>query len=155
MVIILAVAGIGSLLTNPDPVWYGSLIKSVLNPPPWVFAPVWTLLYALLIYAAWLLGRNVGERARPDEPFGQGIRFWFVIYLFGFNLILNGVWSYLFFTEHLLGAAVIDAAALAVLAWLIAFLAWPINRRVTSIFLLYAGWLSFATILSYNLWQLN
>jgi tryptophan-rich sensory protein len=146
MVIILAAAGVGSLLTNPDPIWYDSLIKSVLNPPPWVFAPVWTLLYALLIYAAWLLGRNVSEK---------GIRFWFVVYLFGFNLILNGVWSYLFFTEHLLGAAMIDAAVLAVSAWLIAFLAWPINRRVTSIFLLYAGWLSFATVLSYNLWQLN
>jgi len=146
IVIILAAAGIGSLLTNPDPVWYGSLIKSALNPPAWVFSPVWTLLYALLIYAAWLLGRNASE---------QGIRFWFVVYLFGFNLILNGVWSYLFFTEHLLGAAMIDAVVLAVSAWLIAFLAWPINRRVTLVFLLYAGWLSFATILSYNLWQLN
>lgn len=146
MVIILAAAGIGSLFTNPDPVWYDSLIKPTINPPAWIFAPVWTLLYGLLIYAAWLLGRNVGER---------GIRFWFVIYLFGFNLILNGVWSYLFFTEHMLGAAVIDAAALAVSAWLIAFLAWPIKRPVTLVFFLYAGWLSFATYLSYQLWQLN
>jgi len=137
---------VGNFFTMPNLEWYSNIIRPTVNPPDWVFAPVWTFLYLLLIYAAWRLGRLVGER---------DIRFWFIVYLFGLNLILNGMWSYLFFAEHLLGAALIDAVVLAVTAVGVAFLAWPIDRRVTLVFSLYSAWLVFASFLSYQIWLLN
>ena len=144
--LVLTAMLVGGLFTAPNLEWYSNIIKPAVNPLDWVFAPVWAFLYLLLIYAAWRLGRLVGER---------DIRFWFVIYLFGLNLILNGMWSYLFFAEHLLGAALINAVVLAVTAMAIAFLSWPIDRRVTLVFTLYSAWLAFANFLSYQIWLLN
>jgi tryptophan-rich sensory protein len=144
--LVLTAMLVGNLFTAPNLEWYDTIIKPAVNPPDWVFGPIWTLLYLLLIYASWRLGRLVGER---------DIRFWFVVYLFGLNLILNGMWSYLFFAEHLLGAALIDAVVLAVTAMAIAFLSWPINRHVTLVFSLYSVWLAFASYLSYQIWLLN
>lgn len=64
--------------------WYASLAKPAWTPPPWVFAPVWSTLYTLMAVAAWLVWLRVG------------IRSW-ALALFGAQLLLNALWSWLFF----------------------------------------------------------
>lgn len=124
--------------------WYAQLQPPPLTPPAWVFAPVWTLLYALMGLAAWLVWQRAGlvAAARP-------------LALFGLQLALNGLWSYFFFGLQRPGLALMDILALwlALLATLIAF-----RRSVPPagvLLLPYLLWVTFAVYLNAGFWWLN
>ena len=143
LVIFLLIAVGGGLLIGANNVpgeWYDGLQKPWFNPPNWIFAPVWTLLYVLIGIAGWLVWR------RQDRP---ALTLWFL------QMGLNFAWTPVFFGANLLGPAL--AIALAMLAASIAFAlrAWTVERRAAWCFAPYIAWVAFASLLNAALWQLN
>ncbi|MGA8968835.1 MAG: TspO/MBR family protein [Pseudolabrys sp.] len=140
---ILLVLGGGTLIglmTLPGE-WYAGLAKPPFNPPNWIFAPVWTLLYIMVAVAGW--------RTWQRGPRSAAMALWFV------QLALNFVWSPVFFGAHRIGGAL--AVIVALLAAIIAFIvmAWPRDRIAALLFTPYAAWVAFATLLNGALWYLN
>jgi tryptophan-rich sensory protein len=128
------------LMTLPGE-WYAGLAKPPFNPPNWIFAPVWTLLYIMVAVAGW--------RTLQRGPRSAAMAVWFI------QLALNFVWSPVFFGAHRIGAALVIVAAL--LATIIAFIVicWPRDRAAALLFTPYAAWVAFATLLNGALWYLN
>jgi translocator protein len=142
LVLVFGVAAIASRFT-PGP-WYAQLAKPAWNPPAWLFAPVWTFLYAAMAFAAWVVWRQAGW---PAAAFPLG--------LFLVQLALNGAWSWIFFGLHRPGLALIEISALwvAVLATLIPF--GQISTAAGALFIPYLAWVTFAAVLNAALWRLN
>ncbi len=124
--------------------WYAGLVKPALTPPGWVFGPVWTMLYAMMATAAWLVWRSLGM---SDALIPLG--------LFLGQLALNALWSYLFFGLQRPDLAFLDIVALwlGLLATLVAF--WRANAPAGILLLPYLLWVSFATYLNFQFWRLN
>jgi tryptophan-rich sensory protein len=123
---------------------YQELIQPVWAPPSAVFGPVWTVLYALMGVAAWLVWKEGGfSEARTELGF------------FLVQLVLNAIWTPLFFGAGLRGWAFLDIVLLwaAVAATLVAF--WRIRPLAGALLLPYLAWVSFAAVLNYAIWQLN
>jgi tryptophan-rich sensory protein len=142
ILICLAVGGSGAAF--PPGEWYRQLAKPPLNPPAWVFGPVWTLLYILMGVSAWLVW------LRPGLPAAR-----IPLLLFAAQMALNGAWSWIFFGFHQVGLALIDIVLLwaAIAATLISF--WRIMRPAAVLLFPYLLWVSFATYLNAALWRLN
>ena len=122
----------------------GSPIYSKKDALPDVFGPVWTVLYAVMGIAAWLVWRVGGFRAARTA-----------LTLFLVQLAVNALWSWLFFGWQLGGAAFADIALLWVLivATLVAF--WRVRPLAGVLLVPYLLWVSFAFALNYSVWQLN
>ena len=137
--------GIGALATTPNiDSWYASIIKPSFNPPNWIFGPVWTFLFLLMGIALYFVWTSKQNKARTI-----GLR------VFGIQLILNIVWSYLFFAMHRPDLAFLEIIILllAIIANMIAFY----SIKKTSAYLLapYLAWVIFASALNFAIWQLN
>ena len=91
--------------------WYAGLQKPPFNPPNWVFGPVWTVLYILIAIAGWRIWRR--------DPHGAAMKFWIA------QLALNFIWSPLFFSAHLPGAAFVVIIALLVVILALIMLTLP------------------------------
>lgn len=124
--------------------WYAGLVKPSWNPPGWLFGPVWTVLYALMAVAAWLVWQRGGWAAQK-RPLGAYLLQW----------ALNALWTPLFFGLHLPGLACVEIVALllAVVTTLIAF--WRVRQLAGWLLLPYALWVAFAAILTFTIWRLN
>lgn len=141
----LAAGFVGSLVTNPSiPGWYASLQKPAWTPPNWLFGPVWTLLYLMMAVAAWLVWRERG--------FG-GARL--ALALFAAQLVLNALWSILFFGLRSPGAALVEIALLwaAILATAAAF--WRVTHPAGWLLVPYLWWVTYAAFLNYAIWRRN
>lgn len=131
--------------TRAIPTWYATLTKPSFNPPSWVFGPVWTVLYALMGVAAFLVWReglsSPGARA--------------ALTLFALQLALNFAWSWLFFGIQQPGWALVEIVALwiAIAGTIVAF--FPISRAAGWLMTPYLVWVSFAAGLNFALWRLN
>lgn len=125
----------------PPGAWYASLRKPAFTPPNWIFGPVWTLLYAGMGVAAALVWR-CSNRAVP-------------IGLWSAQLILNAVWSWLFFGLHRTGLAFAEILVLwaFILATAVAF--WRARPLAGALLLPYLAWVGFAGWLNWGLWRLN
>ena len=138
---LLAVLGIGLLIgtvTRPDG-WYAALAKPSFNPPNWVFAPVWTVLYVLIAIAG----------ARTFERGAGGSDHWLA------QMALNFAWTPVFFGLHRPGLAL--AIILALLVAILAFIAtrWRADRTAALLFVPYAAWVAFAGVLNAAIVALN
>ena len=136
--------GIG-YLTNPNiDGWYGTLKKSALNPPGYVFGIVWPILYVLLAIAAWKMWRT-----RKEE--GDKVLFM----LFWTQMFLNWSWSFVFFEFHLISVGFwwIVALDLTMLAFI--FKAWQNYRSPALLVSPTLLWGCFAAYLNYSIWVLN
>lgn len=137
---------IGSLFTVSSlPTWYEGLVKPVLNPPSWVFGPVWTILYVLMGISLWLVwksGSNVSEKKRA-------------IALFLAQLILNAIWSPIFFGARSLGNALVVIVLLWAAVVLTILIFTKISRLAAWLLVPYILWVSFAVYLNFSIWQLN
>jgi translocator protein len=145
LLLCFAVAGVSGLATTPNiPNWYAHLAKPSWTPPDWVFGPVWSMLYFTMAVAAWLVWRQAGLA-------GAAI----TMALFGIQLLLNALWSWLFFGLHSPGAAAVDIVVLwmAIAATTVAF--WRRSALAGILFVPYLVWVSFATALNLALWRLN
>ena len=144
LIVTFAAAGIGARASIEAKSFYDQLVQPAWAPPPWVFGPVWTALYALMGIAAWLAWRNGGFR-----PHRGAVAVFFI------QLALNALWSWLFFAWHLGALALAEVILLSILivATVLAF--WRV-RPVAGILLIpYLLWVSFAAALNYTLWHLN
>jgi len=137
-------AGIGSIASVQAPQFYGQLAQPGWAPPPSVFGPVWTALFAMMGVAAWLAWRQPPSALRRRA-----------LALFCVQLVLNALWSWLFFQWHRGGWALLDIAALwiAVAATLLAF--WRLRPLAGALLLPYLAWISFAAALNFTLWRMN
>ncbi|OGZ37416.1 MAG: hypothetical protein A3I88_00225 [Candidatus Portnoybacteria bacterium RIFCSPLOWO2_12_FULL_39_9] len=127
------------------PTWYVGFVKPALNPPSWVFGPVWTMLYFLMGIAVFLIWKKGFER--KDVKMALGI--------FSVQLFLNAIWSIIFFGLKSPGWAFIDIILLwlVILGTIIVF--YKISRPATWLLLPYIFWVSFAGYLNYSIWILN
>lgn len=137
---------IGSVFTAPSITgWYAGIIKPDLNPPAWVFGPVWTTLFALMGIAAFLVWKKGLDRS--DVKIALGI--------FMGQLILNTLWSIIFFGFKSPGVAFVEIIFLwlAILATIIAFA--KISKPAAWLLVPYILWVSFAAYLNYSIYALN
>jgi tryptophan-rich sensory protein len=127
-------------LTTPG-AWYAGLAKPSFNPPAWLFGPVWTVLYVLIAVAGW----RVWQRDRSDWP----MKLWWA------QLALNFLWTPVFFAAHQIGPALV--VILLMLAAILAFIvtAWRLDRVAAWLFVPYAAWVAFASLLNGSIWMLN
>jgi len=140
---ILLVVGGGlaiGFLTAPG-AWYTSLVKPSFNPPNWVFAPVWTVLYVLIAVAGWRTFERAGS--------GRAMKLWWT------QLVLNFLWSPAFFAMHRIGLAFF--VILLLLAAILAFIAaaWSQDRLAAWLLVPYAAWVGFAALLNGSIFALN
>lgn len=128
----------------PPAAWYQGLAKPAFTPPDWLFGPVWTVLYAMMGVAAWQVWRDKGFS-------GAGA----ALALFVGQVILNGLWSFIFFGLQRPGLAFgeIILLWLAIGATLAAF--WRTKPAAGLLLAPYWLWVSFAAVLNFYLWRLN
>ncbi|MCE1246589.1 MAG: tryptophan-rich sensory protein [Firmicutes bacterium] len=142
----LSAGFIGSFFTAPAiPGWYASLVKPAFNPPSFVFAPVWTILYILMGISLWMIIREGMDNPKVRTA----------VILFGVQFLLNIIWSPVFFGLKAPSAAFLIIFVLwwAILANMISF--YKIKKQAGLILLPYLLWVSFASILNYAIWRLN
>lgn len=144
--------GIGSFFTiGSVKDWYPVLVKPALNPPSWVFGPVWTTLFALMGIAAFLVWQKLdsGSEARMTKMVKIALG------IFLGQLALNTLWSIIFFGLHSPGGALIEIIFLwlAILATIVAFA--KISKPAAWLLAPYILWVSFAMYLNYSIWILN
>ncbi|HEY5646241.1 MAG TPA: TspO/MBR family protein [Pseudomonadales bacterium] len=137
-------SAVGAIASVEAQSFYAQLLQPAWAPPPGVFGPVWTTLYALMAVAAWLVWRSGGFASNRTA-----------LGLYLAQLALNGLWSWLFFAWRLGALAFAEVILLWVLiaATLIAF--WRVRPLAGVLLLPYLLWVSFAALLNYVLWQLN
>jgi tryptophan-rich sensory protein len=136
---------LGQIATYPNlSPWYAGLVKPSFNPPNWVFAPVWTILYALMAFALWRILRMPSSRRRH-----------YAIGLFFLLLVLNAAWSWMFFWARspLLGLINIVPQLVVILATIVGFA--RVDRLSALCLLPLAAWVAYATGLNAAIWLLN
>lgn len=140
---LVVVIGVGSFIgTQTAPgVWYASLDKPPFNPPNWVFGPVWFVLYVLIAIAGW--------RTFLRGAASRGMGLWVG------QMVLNWAWSPAFFLAENLWAAF--AIIIPMLGLILAFIVerWNVDRAAALMFMPYAAWVSFASLLNLSLAILN
>ncbi len=140
-----AVAGLGAAATSTSVNgWYQTLVKPSWNPPDWIFGPVWTALYLLMGVSAWLVWRHQGwPAARP------------ALLWFGVQLLLNLLWSVVFFGMQRPGLACIEMVLLwfSIVATCRTFRARSSNAAI--LLVPYLAWTSFAAVLNFAIWRMN
>ncbi len=157
---------VGMVFTAPaiSSGWYAALEKPALNPPNWIFGPVWVFLFALMgiaLFLVWQRHSSIflkSEQARLPAYGGNErmVRTWrLAVFVFAFQLSLNVLWSMMFFgLQSPAGAfAIIVSLWFAILASILAF--WKISRPAAWLLVPYILWVSFAGYLNYAIWMLN
>ncbi len=140
MVLVVGGGLVIGLLNTPGP-WYQALQKPWFNPPNWLFGPAWTFLYVLIAIAGW--------RVWLREPRGRLMSIWWL------QLVLNFLWSPVFFGLELIGPALIVVAALLVTVLVFIAASWKPDRLAALLFVPYAAWVAFATLLNASISLLN
>ncbi len=128
---------------EPDE-WYTILNKPSWTPPGWLFGPVWGILYLSMSISAWLIWRQRNV---------QNVKSPLILYII--QLIINGLWSYIFFMQHHIGMALIDVLLLAALISMIIFRFRQISKIAGFLFIPYLLWVCFATALNFEIWRIN
>ena len=137
-------AAIGAVASVEAKSFYGALTQPTWAPPSWVFGPVWTALYALMAIAAWLVWRANGFAAKRTA-----------LVIFIVQLVVNALWSWLFFAWYLGALAFVDIILLWILIAITLVAFWRANPLAGALLIPYLLWVSFAAVLNYSVWQLN
>ncbi|MCS7250275.1 MAG: tryptophan-rich sensory protein [candidate division WOR-3 bacterium] len=140
-------AGIlGSIFTTPSiPTWYRQLIKPPFTPPNWLFAPAWTLLFLLMGISLYL----VWEKGLKDKEVKKALL------IFLIQLVLNILWSFIFFTLKSLLFAFIEIVILWIAILLTIIYFYKISKASAYLLLPYLFWVSFASVLNFSILILN
>ncbi len=134
--------GMGAVRANLN--WYYTLTLPRFTPPDWLFASAWGALYVLLGIAAYLITRQGWDKLTRKITFG------FVV-----QLIVNALWTPIFFGLHEIAWGFILITAMIILT---ACLIWHMLRRsraAAGLMSVYLAWLCFAWVLNYAIWRLN
>lgn len=144
LVLSFAAAGAGGIASANAGTFYTQLDRPGWAPPPWLFAPVWSALYLMMGVAAWLVWKERGfDDARTP------------LALFIAQLVANALWTWLFFAwqEPGLAFAEILILWLMIIATIVAF--WKVRALAGALLVPYLLWVTFASVLTYSLWQRN
>ena len=139
----LAAAAGGIASANADG-FYVQLARPAWAPPPWLFGPVWTVLYVLMAIAAWLVWKArgfAGARA--------------ALALFVVQLALNALWTWIFFAWRQGAWAFAEILVLLVLIVLTAIAFFRVRPLAGALLMPYLAWVAFAAALTYSIWQIN
>jgi translocator protein len=134
----------GQIGGDAQSVWFQSLVKPAIFPPPMWFGIVWSILYAMMGFALAIVCSSWGAR-------GRGL----AIAAFVLQLLVNLTWSPVFFGLHDIRAALIVIAVLDVLVIVTLVLFWRIRRTAGALLLPYVAWIAFATLLNWQFLELN
>ena len=141
----LLVSALGGAITSSTvDTWYQGINKPSFNPPDWVFAPIWITLYILMGIAAWRIWR----KSRPKLITTS-------LAVFYAQLVLNLLWSYLFFGIQRIDLALLEIVILLIVIMANTVLFWRLDRLAGICFLPYVAWVTFAMILNGSIWILN
>lgn len=136
---------VGSLWTNETvSTWYPTLIKPSWTPPDWIFGPVWSFLYIMIAVSGWLLYQSEYSHKRTVA-----------LILYGAQLALNFIWSFLFFSLRSPSLGLIDILLLCILISLTIIKAWPVRPLASLLLIPYLVWVMYATSLNAGIWLLN
>lgn len=142
----LAIGAMGAFFTASSvKTWYVTLAKPSFNPPNQIFAPVWTSLYIIIGISAYLVWQKRQSILHLPRTIG--------IYLI--QLVLNLMWSFIFFYAHQIGVALFEIIALLIVTIINAIVFYSISKTAGLLFIPYILWISFATVLTYNIFILN
>jgi len=142
-ILICSLAGIFGAQFEPG-TWYELLEKPSWTPPSAVFPIVWPILYIMMGVAAWLMWRM-----KEVSLTGPEFRWFFV------QLILNALWSWIFFGMHLIATGLAEILLLWVAVAFSVMLFWRRNKIAGALLIPYWLWISYASALNFAIWQLN
>ena len=140
----LAVAILGGLATDIG-TWYRALVKPAWQPPDWLFGPVWTAIYALVVIAGVRAWRSAGSTAQRE---------WLIV-LFASNGFVNVLWSLLFFRLQRPDWALTEVGVLWSSVLALTIVVWRRDRTGGVLLLPYLAWVSFAAFLNLTIVELN
>jgi benzodiazapine receptor len=136
-------SAVGGLLTSTSvSTWYLQLVRPSWNPPGWLFAPVWTTLYAMMAVSVWLVWRASDNSKRA-------------ITVFAIQLFLNLLWSALFFGLRSPGFAFVEILFLVLMIVVTIREFSRIDKLAAALLVPYVLWTSFATVLNGTIFWLN
>ncbi len=144
LVLCYAAAAVGAIASVKAIDFYAELSQPTWAPPAQLFGPVWSLLFLLMSFAAWLVWQS-GGFARQR----------LALTLFITQLALNSLWSWLFFAWHKGGLALLEVIILWLLIAMTTVLFWRARPLAGALLTPYLVWVGFASVLNYSLWQLN
>ncbi|MFJ9687972.1 TspO/MBR family protein [Streptomyces bacillaris] len=143
LILCYAVAGVGAAASGDAGGTYAALDRPAWAPPGWLFGPVWTVLYGTIAVAGWLVARRPAPGRRP------------ALVAWGVQLVLNALWTPLFFAAEQYGAAFLDIALLLAAVLTTALLAARVDRRAALLLVPYLLWVGYAAALNLSLWLNN
>lgn len=124
--------------------WYTQINKPPWNPPGWIFGPVWTALYLMMGISSWLVWKNSSF---------QEVKF--ALVWFAFHLLLNVLWSIVFFGLRQPGWAFVEIIALWISIGVSITLFYRYSKPAAGLLVPYWLWVSFAAFLNYTIWSMN
>jgi tryptophan-rich sensory protein len=143
--IVVLVSTIGGFLTDSGMNWYETINTPSFTPPGSVIGAVWTVIFILCAISALL----VWNKTKHDKIFR------IIVVIFLLNAFLNVLWSALFFNQQMISASLIEIFILNATNLALIILIWPRSKPASALLMPYFAWVSFATYLLYNIWQLN
>jgi benzodiazapine receptor len=137
---------LGSFVTMDSvTTWYADLSRPSFTPPAWSFGVVWPILYVMMGISAFLIWeRGINKRQ---------VRV--ALWLFALQLVLNGIWTPIFFGLHMIAIALVEILLLWVAILLTIFAFWRISKAAAFLLFPYILWVSFAVVLNAAFWYLN
>ncbi len=135
---------IGKLTQGGMSPWYLTIQKSPLTPPSVVFPVVWSILYCLLAVIGWFSWRN-----RQQAVYRKAFM------LFGLQMVMNWLWSPIFFSAHAVGLALVWLILIAAITARLVAVLYPAKRLMALLLLPYLLWLLFASYLNAYIWLFN
>ena len=136
---------IGSYLTASSiPVWYAGLNKPWFNPPNFLFGPVWFTLYVMMGVSLFMVWNTKSDMSKKTA-----------VIVFSVQLLLNALWSIIFFGMRNPGLAFIEIILLWVFILLSIIKFYPVSRKASYILIPYLLWVSYASVLNFSIWRLN
>jgi translocator protein len=144
LLLAFAAAAVGAFASTSASEFYRGLVRPSWAPPGWLFGPVWSVLYALMGVAAWLVWRARGFVGARNA-----------LLVFVVQLAANALWTWLFFVWRQGGLAFAEILLLLALILATIGLFWRVNRLAAVLLFPYLFWVSFASVLTLFTWRLN
>lgn len=144
LVLAFVAAALGGLGSASAPDFYAQLNLPDWAPPAWLFGPVWSALYLMMGVASWLVWRDGGIRKAR-----------LALSLYLLQLVINSLWSWLFFTWNLGALAFVEIVVLWFLLLATIVLFRTHNLLASLLLVPYLAWVTFATALAWNAWRMN
>ncbi len=142
----LGIGIVGSIFTRPEiPTWYAGLTKPSWTPPPFAFPIAWTTLYVMMAIAFWRLW----DRVTPSDTRRRTMIF------FAVQLVLNAIWSPVFFGWHGIRSGLVIIVLMAVFIATTIVSAVKIDRPAAALLVPYLCWVLYASTINAGVVALN